>query len=227
MSAELEFTSKIRYAEEWLNKAKKDFSDGSTTTAASHIILAIAEMETLKRVLFSNEPAIKEMQPVMHSRRIDLRPFIAAALFLIAAGIFAFASHKEYPNTYTQPVMGDSHFEAFIGNLNNKESSSNPILGNLTIPNIADTGSSVTVPDVASNVIKKTTGNHSKQIRKNGSALNYSGSEKTEPASATTSPVIADFTPPVWNAAVIKSELDPKVISLETIIAARESLNEK
>ena len=227
MSAELEFTNKIRYAEEWLNKAKKEFSDGSTITAASHIILAIAEMETLKRALFSNEPAISEVKPVKRSRRIDLRPIIAAALFLIAAGIFAFSSSKALPKPDIQPVINDTHFNTIIGNLDNQEAFTSPVPESFTIPDISQTGPAMTAPASASNIAKKTSGYHSKQTGRIASVSKGSNSDKPATLSETIPPAITNFTPPAWNLASAASELNPKLISLETIIAARESLNEK
>jgi hypothetical protein len=227
MSAELEFTNKIRYAEEWLNKAKKEFSDGSTTTAASHLILAIAEMETLKRSLFNDEPVILSNQPVRRVRRIDIRPFIAAALFLIALGIFSFSSNKESSNTYMQPVMSDSHFNSLIGSLDSKASALTPELQNLAIPEIINNQLQGIVADPNTNVPQKSTASYSKHSRKSKSSFTKIDSHKMTPPVEAPSYGITNITPGSWSIDPAKSDLNPKMISLETIIAAKESLNEK
>ena len=224
-AAQVDFTRKISYAEEWLDRAKKEFSDGSTITAANHLILAIAEMETLKRTIFGETPVLREVKQKNRVRRIDIRPLIAAALFLIAAGIFAISSQRDSAQNYLQPAISDSNNSTIIGNLDKREVSLPPIFENIEIPGLGINESpSADIAREVPTVTEKPSRPKSRHPRRE---LTIADVTKPTVASSTPeTPAIADAKPS-WDFQPVTGEFDAKEISLDTILAARESHNEK
>jgi hypothetical protein len=90
-----DYTRKIQFAESWLKKAREEFEQGSELTASSHVILAIAEMESLKHSLFPEPIPMQLPDRKQRFVRFDIRPVLAFALLALALGIFSYSYNTE------------------------------------------------------------------------------------------------------------------------------------
>lgn len=220
-----DLSKKIEYAEQWLQKAKIELATGSTVSAASHVILAIAEMETLKNAIFGIEKSTHNMtQPIKRARRFDIRPLLAAAMFLIALSIFTFAPRNEtslpIPDVSTDTVR----FETLIGSLSERNSSIYPPSAQIELPSIFETEPSdenpISPKIYKPSATKTTISKKNKSDRSVKSESHYSIGVKEEISPSSIAIPSRDYTP-------VSAELDTTAISLEAILVARESLNSK
>ena len=222
MSArDIDFGRKIEYAEQWLNKAKTELSSGSSVQAASHVILAIAEMETLKNAIFGVEHKPIELPKQGRRFRFDYRPILAAAMFLLALSIFTYSPHYELPNPLPNITVSDSHLDTILSDLSERK-----------IP------SWLSMPEISMPVLSeksKSNETYAKSSESASMSKNRQGGSKRKSASVKQPKPETDVVDSVGikmvdsSLAVEKiptsSELDPDRISLDVILAAKESLN--
>lgn len=222
-----DYTRKIQFAESWLKKAKEEFEQGSELTASSHVILAIAEMEALKRSLFTESDPLHLPNRNRRYIKFDIRPIIALSLLVLALGIFNYA----FRNDVTPLTDGNLNYVASFENSTGTQGSSlvsrHPAFESMIekLDLIINTSSKPTVDTVVDN----------QPAEDNPSTVN-----KPRLRTRNSSSVKAGKLPAVVSDPVVPSRSEAKVanvvhdtvfnfipeeIQLETIIAARESLN--
>ncbi|MCD6218721.1 hypothetical protein J7L05_12820 [bacterium] len=230
--SEMDYTKKISFAEEWLKRAKREFEQGSSVTAGSHIILAIAEMETLKRTIFPDSAPIQKTSSGRFHSLTALRPIFAIALLAIALGIFSYTLRGMNDAPVNEQAALETRLDSISGTLVAREDlfrSNNIIPG---INEVEDTATPVESQDVAvvNNepipVVKPVTA-----IMPKAPSTGIKPKVKSvKPAVVEDKPLVMEenSNPPSWLfQARDESELLMEAIQLEAIIAARESLNEK
>jgi hypothetical protein len=229
--SEMDYTKKISFAEEWLKRAKREFEKGSSVTAGSHIILAIAEMETLKRTIFPDSAPIQKTRSGRFHSWTALRPIFAIALLAVALGIFSYTLRGMNDAPVNEQAALETRLDSISETLVAREDlfSSNIIPG---ISEIEDTPATVESPDVvAMNNEPIPAAKPVAAIMPKASSAGIKPKVKSvKPAVVEDKPVVIEenSNPPAWLfPARDESELLMEAIQLEAIIAARESLNEK
>ena len=228
----MDYTKKISFAEEWLKRAKRELEQGSSVTAGSHIILAIAEMETLKRTIFPDSAPIQKTSRGRFHSWTALRPLFAIALLAIALGIFSYTLRGMNGAAVKEQAAIETRLDSISETLVAREDlfSSNNIIPGI----VEDTATPIDVEsqDVVEGDNEATTS--AKPVTaimpKASSAGIKPKVKSVKPAVVEEKPVVMEENnnPPAWLLpARDKSELLMEAIQLEAIIAARESLNEK
>ncbi len=230
--SEMDYTKKISFAEEWLKRAKRELEQGSSVTAGSHIILAIAEMETLKRTIFPDSAPIQKTRSGRFHSWTALRPLFAIAFLAIALGIFSYTLRGMNDAPVNEQAALETRFDSISETLVAREdlfSSNNIIPG---IIEIEDTAAPVESQDVVE--VNNEPVPDAKPVTaimpKASSARVKPKVKSVQPAVVEEKPVVMEENnnPPAWLfPARDESELLMEAIQLEAIIAARESLNEK
>lgn len=221
----MDYVKKIQFAEEWLKRAKLEFEQGSSIQAGSHILLAIAEIETVKRNIFGEDPL--PVRPVIKSKaRLDLRPAFAFLLFISALMIMTFAL-KPSNHSITSPstVIGntgsgdhnvastsilDDHHTSYLDNL----------VGEINIPEpVQNDQVTLENPDENNSTVSKQDNTRVKPSRKTASGI------LTEPViAAAAEKTFNDDLPAVVVPAVNDNNLDTLDILRQTITVANQSL---
>lgn len=222
-----DYTRKIQFAESWLKKAREEFEQGRELTASSHVILAIAEMEALKRSLFTESDPLQLPSPKRRYMKFDIRPIIALSLLVLALGIFNYA----FRNDTTPLTDRNLNYMASLKNPTSSENSNlvtrHPAFESMIekLDLIINTNNTPTVDSVMDD----------QPAEDNPPIVS-----KPRLRTGNSSPVKAGKLPAVVSDPVVPSRNEAKVakvvhdavfnfipeeIQLETIIAARESLN--
>jgi len=224
---EIDFEKKIEYAEQWLSKAKTELSSGSSVDAASHVILAIAEMETLKNAIFGVQRVPLKIAPPKRAFRIDFRPILAVAMFLLALSIFTYAPRYETSLPVSDKAMDNGRFETMIGGLSERQIIPAPLIPEMVIASLNEkenVGVSGT-DSVKSRSTLKSRAIKSESNKSGNKSETVNGNSESSGVSKETGSVPSSVSTPSWDFIPVSSELDPNAISLEAIMAARESLN--
>lgn len=230
--SEMDYTKKISFAEEWLKRAKREFEQGSSVTAGSHIILAIAEMETLKQTIFSDSAPVQKTSRGRFTSWTAFRPLFAIALLAIALGIFSYTLRGMNDSPVNEQAAIETRFDSISETLVAREdlfSSNNIVPG---IVEIEDTAAPVESQDVA--VVNNEPIPDAKPVAAIMPKASSTGIKpkvkSVKPAVVEEKPAVMEENdnPPAWLfPARDESELLMEAIQLEAIIAARESLNEQ
>jgi len=225
---EIDFEKKIEYAEQWLSKAKTELSSGSSVDAASHVILAIAEMETLKNAIFGVQRTPLKIAPPKRAFRIDFRPILAVAMFLLALSIFTYAPRYETSLPVSDKAMDSSRFETMIGGLSERQIIPAPLIPEMVIASLNEkenVGGSGTDSIKSRSTLKSRAIKSESNKSGNNKSETVNGNSESSGVSKETGSVPSSVSTPSWDFVPVSSELDPNAISLEAIMAARESLN--
>ena len=229
--SEKDYSKKISFAEDWLKKAKRELEQGSSITAGSHIILAIAEMETLKRSLFPDSAPMQKAKKASNNSWVAFRPIFAIVLLVIALGLFSFTMRGLNDSPANNKAAMENRSESLVAREGLYESIIEQKIQPAVIASESDAtpeGTLQTVPtDNAPNTVRKPETTFHPKPKSTG---NKSNAESIKPVTEEEKSVVAEekSNPPVWlQPKDDEPELLMKEIQLETIIAARESLNEE
>lgn len=228
--SETDFSKKIRYAEDWLQKAKREINKGSSVTAGNHIILAIAEMENLKRTIFQLSEPIQLPKRQKSYSWLGWRPFFALTLLVFAFGLFSYTLSNMSNSPITSTFATDSHMESISEQFMNKDrllaskiepEIKIPIMETVNVePDVVPSPQVAELPKTpAASSKKRTTPRRSSPD--NSPAIIPVIAET--PSVIEEQPLFSDVSLPV----VDESDLVLEAIQLETIIAARESLSQQ
>ena len=223
-----DYTRKIQFAESWLQKAKVEFEQGSELTASSHVILAIAEMEALKNSLFSEPNPVQLPDRKQRYVKFDIRPIFALALLALALGIFSYSYNSENNQVTDQNLNYVASSEISTGVESPSLISQQPafesviekldlMINNNAVPSLDSVADNQPAADI-----------NPTHVSKPGSRARSISSVKTGKSPA----VITDPVMPSRNDIKVANAVHdvvfdfiPEEMQLETIIAARESLN--
>jgi hypothetical protein len=223
-----DYTRKIQFAESWLQKAKEEFEQGSELTASSHVILAIAEMEALKRSLFADPNPLPLPDRNRRYIKFDIRPIIALTLLAIALGIFSYSYNSENNQVTDKNLNYMASSEVSENDVDSSQLSHQPAIEPLIEKlNLLISRNSAPVLDSVSDNQPAAVENPSPVSKPRSRTTGISSVKTGKSPAVITDPVMPSRNDTKVASAVHDVVFDfiPEEMQLETIIAARESLN--
>ena len=225
---ELDFSKKISYVEDWLKKAQVEFDQGSSVRAGNNIILAIAEMENLKRTIFQPPAPLQLPRKPKSNGWVNWRPVFALTLLAIAVGLFSYTLQNTHDPIVNIPIASESHDESISERLMAKEHSIAAIIEpEVPVPNIETVNSGLN-ENTADPVAKPVESSKPKPEKKVTSRKSNPVKSPVKIPAKAEIPTVVDVNKPYSAASLpVAAESDLVLYSIlsETIIAAKQSLN--
>lgn len=225
---ELDFSKKISYVEDWLKKAQVEFDQGSSIKAGNNIILAIAEMENLKRTIFQPPAPMQLPQNLKSNGWVHWRPVFALTLLALAVGLFSYTMQSAHNSTVNIPIVSESHEESISERLMAKELSlAGMIEPEIPAPNIEAMNSEI-IENTNVPVVKPVVASKPKPEKKVAPRKSNPVKSPVKIPTKIEKPSVAEVKPPFPAASLpdaAESKLVLDSIQFDTIIAAKQILD--